>query len=118
MSDPQVFTASLANRRRARRCPLSSQSKIECRKGSAGLGRNVAVATLDLSETGTRLIVQAPTTVGEEVELKMAGPGLQKPVRRVGRVVWSLLLQTGNHAIGVEFDKTLGYSDLQRLARV
>jgi len=118
MSDPQVFTASLANRRRARRCPLSGQAKAECRKGATGLGRNVAVATLDLSETGARLVVQVPLAVGEEVELKLAGPGVQKPIGRAGRIVWSVLLQDGNHAIGVEFDKLLGYADLQRLARV
>jgi len=117
MSDHQVCTASLSNRRRARRRPLSGQATAECRKGSVGLGRNVAVTTLDVSEIGVRLIVRVPLTPGEEVELQMGGPGLLKPLRRAGKVVWSMLLPDGCHVIGVAFDKPLAYGDLQRLAR-
>jgi hypothetical protein len=116
MTELKVFTASVANRRRARRLPLSAQTRTECRKGSAGLGHNLAVTLLDLSETGARLIVQGPLAVGTEVEVKLTGPGI-KPVRRLGVVVWSVLLQDGGHAIGAVFDKALAYSDLQRLAK-
>jgi len=118
MSKQQIFTASLANRRRARRCPPSGQVKMECRKGSAGLGRNMAVTTLDLSETGARLTVRGPIAMGDEVEIQLAGPGVQKPVKRSATVAWSVLLHDGCHAIGVAFGKPLGYADLQRLARV
>jgi hypothetical protein len=117
MTDSKVFTASIANRRRARRLALNQQTRLECRKGSAGLGRNLALTTLDLSETGARLTVQASLAVRDEVEIKVSGTGIPKPVRRLGTVVWSVLLQDGNHAIGVVFDKAMAFGDLQRLTR-
>jgi hypothetical protein len=82
------------------------------------MGRNLAVAMLDLSESGARLIVKAPVTPGETVELLLSGPGVPKPCRGPGRVVWSVLLPDGTHAIGVALDKRLAYADLQRLAKV
>jgi hypothetical protein len=118
MAEKQISTASLANRRRARRCKVSSHARTECRKGSHGMGRNVAVTTLDLSETGARLIVRIGLAPGDEVEILLAGTGVPKPVKRVGTVVWSVLLPDACHAIGVVFDKALSYADLQRLARV
>ncbi len=118
MSEPQFFTASPANRRRARRCPLSAQTRVECRKGTGGLGRNVLLTILDLSETGARLTVSVSLARGEEVELQLTGPGFQKPVRRSGKVVWSVLLEAQNYAIGVTFDKALTYAEMQRAARV
>jgi PilZ domain len=118
MTKQHITTASLANRRRARRCTVSGHAKIECRKGAYGLGRNLAVTTLDLSETGARLIVQAAVAPGEAVELLLSGPGVPKPFRRPGKVVWSVLLPDGSHAIGVALDRHLTYGDLQRLAKV
>ena len=118
MSEQQVFTASPANRRRARRCPLGGQTRIECRQGCAGMGRNVAVSTLDVSQTGARLTALVPLARGQEVELQLTGPGLQKPVRRSGKVAWSVLLEDHCYAIGVAFDKPLAYADLQRIARL
>ncbi len=118
MTQQQITTASLANRRRARRCAVSGLARIECRKGSGGLGRNLAVTTLDLSETGARLVVQAPLAPGEGVEVLLSSPGVAKPFRRLGKVVWSVLLDDGTRAIGVGFDKALSYADLRRLARL
>jgi hypothetical protein len=118
MTQQRIITASLANRRRARRCAVSGLARIECRKGVGGLGRNLAVATLDLSETGARLVVEAPLAPGEAVELLLSSPGVARPFRRLGKVVWSVLLEDGSRAIGVAFEKILAYADLRRLARL
>jgi hypothetical protein len=96
MSEQLIYTASLANRRRARRCIPSGQVRMECRKGMAGLGRNVAVTTLDLSETGARLTVRATFTLGEVVEIQLAGPGVQRPVKRSAKIAWLVLLKDGS----------------------
>jgi PilZ domain len=117
MSAQPITTASLANRRRARRCQVNGRAKTECRKGLYGLGRNEAVTTLDLSETGARLVVRTALTPGTEVEVQLTGTGVARPLKRPARVVWSLPLADGNHVTGVTFDKALPYADLQRLAR-
>jgi len=118
MSELKVFTASLANRRRARRCPVSKQCRTECRKGSVGLGKNVAVAALDLSEVGVRLIVRVELARNAAVEVQLTGPGILRPLRRGGKVVWSEPLKEGGYAIGVVFEKPLTYADLHRLAKI
>jgi PilZ domain len=117
MSESQVYTASPRNRRRARRCLLVSQARVECRKGAGGLGRNLTLNTLDVSETGARLTVSVPLTCGQEVDLQLIAPGFQKPVRRGGKVVWSVGLDDERYAVGVAFDRALPYADLQRVAR-
>jgi hypothetical protein len=118
MALPLITTASVANRRRTRRCALSGHAKTECRKGIMGLGGNVAVTTLDISETGARLIVQIPFAPGTEVELQFMGAGLAKALKRTAKVVWSLLLPDNCHAVGLLFDKHLSHAELQRLARI
>jgi hypothetical protein len=118
MPQQSITTSSLANRRRSRRWLASGHVKTECRKGAHGLGRNLAVTTLDLSETGARLLVRAAMAPGEDVEVLLAGVGVARALKRVGKVVWALLLSDGSHAIGVVFDKRLSYAELQRLARV
>jgi hypothetical protein len=62
--------------------------------------------------------VRAPLTPGQEVELLLAGGRMPKPLKRIGRVVWALLLPDGTHGIGVVLEKRLTYADLQRLARL
>ena len=62
MSEQPINTASLANRRKTRRLKISSHARAECRKGAYGMGPNVAVSTLDLSQNGDRLIVRVGMT--------------------------------------------------------
>jgi hypothetical protein len=49
MSETKITTSSLANQRRARRHLAGGFVCAECRKGSLGLGRNLAVQALDLN---------------------------------------------------------------------
>src|SRR5438132_27977 len=107
MTQQPVTTASLANRRRARRCPVRAHVHVECRKGCLGLGPNLAVVALDISETGARLVVQDTLMAWEEVEVLLSGSGVPRPLKRMGKVAWCLALADGRHAIGVSFDKPL-----------
>jgi hypothetical protein len=111
------MTEKLSNRRRARRGPVKTVARIECRKGTTGLGHNLAVAALDLSENGVRLVIREPLPPGQQVEILLSGPDLAKPIRRLGQVVWSAALAVANHGAGVAFDKSLPYAELQRLLR-
>src|SRR5437763_1514847 len=93
------------NRRRTRRCAVKAVVRIECHKGSTGLGANLALSYIDLSEAGVGLIVTEKLEKGQEVEILISGAGVPKPIRRIGRVVWAAGGEEKPFAIGVAFDK-------------
>ena len=45
-----------------------------------GLGANIAVRVLDLSDSGVRLLVRRAVKPGQEVEVTLESIGLVKPV--------------------------------------
>jgi hypothetical protein len=104
------------NRRRSPRRDPRSYVKVECRIGPCGLGPNLATATLDISDTGIRLIVKQASQVPGDAEITIAGHGLQATIKRQGHVRWQVPLADGQFCIGVEFDKRLNYRDWQTLA--
>jgi hypothetical protein len=118
MSRATITTASEANRRRARRTPVSGQSKIQCRKGRLGLGPNLVVKVLDLSETGACLIVKTALRPGDEAELLLSGPSFGRPLECPAEVVWSVALADGCHGVGLNFVKPIRSADRLRLAKV
>jgi hypothetical protein len=81
-------------------------------KGTWGLEANIVVALLDLSEDGVQLVVKEPLAVGQEVEVSLAGPFHNRPVKVAARVVWSGAACGGNYHIGARFDRRLPYADL------
>jgi len=117
MTRQAITTASAANRRRARRSPVSGLTKVQCRKGVLGLGANLTVKVLDLSETGACLIVKTVLNQGEEAELLLSGPSFARPLQCPAQVVWSVALADGCHGIGVNFVKPLRSAERLRLSR-
>jgi hypothetical protein len=110
----QLSTA--ANRRRMRRQPSKGVIKVRCQKGTWGLGANVARKLLDVSTDGARLVVAEPLEDGREVTLSLEGPWHARPLVLVGRIRWCAELADGNWCVGVHFDKTLAYREVQDLA--
>jgi c-di-GMP-binding flagellar brake protein YcgR len=106
-----------SQRRRARRAPAKSSSKVTCRRGTLGLGPNRAVAVLDLSETGIRLVVRDGLPRGQEVEIGLEGLNHTRPLRLPAQVVWSVATADGRYCIGAQFERRLSYADLHHLAR-
>jgi hypothetical protein len=106
-----------ANRRASRRLPSRSLVKITCRKGSTDLGPNLAVALLDASETGVRLVLSQALDVGQEVSLTLDGPTGGRPAKCQGTVVWSVPAADGSILAGVRLHKPLRYHDLTHLTR-
>ena len=80
---------TVRNRRNERRCPPKRSVKVTCRKGALGLGPNLALSLLDVSETGVRLIVKEELKARQEVEITLLGIGQQRPLQVMGAVVWS-----------------------------
>ena len=104
------------NRRRARRQPSKNSTKVTCHKGAWGLGPNLARRLLDVSTDGARLVVATPLGRGDEVTLQMEGLWHPRPIKVQAHVCWCEALADGNHCIGVHFEKTLAYNEVQILA--
>jgi hypothetical protein len=108
------------NRRAFLRRTTKQSSRATCRKGMLGLGPDIAVRVLDLSEGGIRLLVKTPLKLGQDVEIGLLAPGGRREVLRKGKVVWVVPTAEGECCVGVQFDKHLDYSvliDLSSLSR-
>ena|SRR5262245_30445952 len=112
MSLPQQKNRRIA----ARRLPRGG-SKIICATGKYGLGPNVGVSVLDVSETGIRLVVKAALPVGGEVEIGLESPVDRKPTPMPAQVVWCMPLADGNFCVGARFERLLKYALLQAFSR-
>src|ERR1700730_7730352 len=110
-------TIAQNNRRSGLRRPSKGSTKVKCLKGSLGLGPNLGVSVLDLSETGVRMIVKAVLKQGEEIEVTLSGMGQSQPFKAAAEVIWSVPTADGNYCLGARFHKCLSYGDLLQLSR-
>lgn len=99
-------------RRRSRRYAPKGGMKVTCRKGASGLGPNLALSVLDVSEGGTRLVLGEPLEPGQEVEVILQPVGYAKGFKASGRVVWCVEVASGGHAAGIAFNERLEYLSL------
>jgi hypothetical protein len=106
-----------SNRRGSRRRLPRASVKVECRRGYCGLGPNVLVNFLDLSEGGLRFVAKSALEPKGEVEVLISNFGLRQPIKRLANVAWVLPLEDGQFCVGLQFQKRLSYQDLQQFAR-
>jgi hypothetical protein len=85
-------------------------------RGDIGLGPDLALALLDLSENGARLAVKESLQPGEEVELNLEGIWHRRPLRLMGNVTWCAPGAGDRLEAGIRFPKRLPYADLSQLA--
>jgi hypothetical protein len=111
----KVSTTAQANRRKSQRRPPRSSVKLECRMGMYGLGPNLASSTLDLSDNGACLIVTQALDAKKDVEIVVAGYGMNKQIKRSAQIRWQVKLDDGRFCIGVEFRKRLEWRDWMSL---
>jgi hypothetical protein len=104
-----------ANRRGDRRQSVKRSARAACRKGGLGLGPNLAASLLDVSQTGSRLVVTAPLEKGQQVEVTLEGIGGRRPVKLLASVVWCVPAADGNYCVGCTFEKRVSYLDLSSL---
>lgn len=112
MSTTQV---AAKNRRSAPRRSPKNSTRVLCRKGALGLGANMAVSVLDVSETGIRLLVKAGFKEKQEIEVLLSGAGQTQHATLLANVVWCVPAADGNFCIGARFQKPLPYGVLQLL---
>jgi hypothetical protein len=104
-------------RRVAPRRKPKGGTRIACRKGSMGLGPNLAQALLDLSEGGVRLLLGAALAPGQEVEVSLSAPGVTRDVKRLGEVAWCIPAAPGGYCVGIRFTKRLDHATLRDLSQ-
>ena len=83
-------------------------------RGAAGLGPNLGLSVLDVSETGVRLVVKEALRPGRVVSLALEGASNARPLERRGTVAWSMPLADGSHCVGVSFHTHLAYQERNR----
>jgi hypothetical protein len=110
-------TSAGRNRRLNRRQAPKGSTKATCHKGLFGLGRDIAVGVLDISQYGAQLVVKEALKRGQPIEVGLEGLGRQKPIKLPAVVVWCVEGADGNHLIGARFERALSYADMQALAR-
>jgi hypothetical protein len=115
MSQP---ASAVRNRRLNRRQVPKGSMKATCHRGPFGLGPNIAVAVLDISESGAQLVVKEPLKPGQAVEVGVVGLGRLRPIKLPAVVVWCAAGADGNHLVGTRFERALSHADLLALARV
>jgi hypothetical protein len=103
------------NRRAGLRRTPRGRFKVELRKGTLGLGPNLAEALEDLSESGARLVLKALVAKGDEVELTLTGQGHLRPIKVVADVVRFEPLDGQRCRVGLRFQRLLKYADFQQL---
>jgi hypothetical protein len=113
----QLASAAVRNRRLNRRQLPKGSTKATCHKGLFGLGRDIAVAVLDMSQYGAQLVVKEALKRGQPVEVGLEGLGRQKPIKLPAVVVWCVAGADGNHLVGTRFERALSWADIQALAR-
>jgi hypothetical protein len=97
----------------ARKQPKAARCR--CRKGIMGLGPDLALALLDLAQSGASLLVKAPLEPKQLVVIELDGVICPKPVSLDAQVVRCDPTPEGAYVVGVRFQRNLPYAELQRL---
>jgi hypothetical protein len=108
--------AKQRNRRRSQRRRPRTTVKVQCRKGSYGLGVDIAADVLDIADSGLRTVLKQQLDPQSEVEVIISSYGIRQAIKRIGYVRWQLKLESGLFCTGIEFQKRIDYRDWQNLA--
>jgi len=103
------------NRRVSKRKAPKGGLHVSCQKGSWGLGGNMAVSVLDVSDAGIRLILSAPLERNQELSVCLSVPGKGRPLKALARVVWSVETAEGTYCVGAAFQRRLAHTDFLNL---
>jgi hypothetical protein len=118
MSDTQPNEPKArVNQRNSRRQKPKVTTRAVALPNRFGMGSNIAVAVLDVSESGVRLKLKQDLPIGHEFEVKLENIA-SKGVKTTARVVWSVPAADGTFVIGARFTTAVNYGDLHVIALV
>lgn len=98
------------------RRPAKRNAKVLAFRNGLGVGPNVGLAVIDLSESGARLRLKEELPIGREIEMNLEGPGMRQ-IRLYARIVWVTPEADGTFLAGASFEKSLNWTDLVALTR-
>ena len=104
------------NRRAAQRRVARRSIRLQCRRGTMGLGANLGSGCVDISLSGVQLTAKDALKCGEEVEVIFECNGMRGVIKRVGEVRWVIPIESGGCRAGVRFSKYLTYGEMQNLS--
>src|SRR5947209_5346730 len=93
-------TLTFKERRLAARHVPKPSTRVTCHRGPHGLGPNLALGLIDVSETGLRLLAASAFEKGQELDVALCGPGLSRPCKVPAEVIWCLPGPVGQFTIG------------------
>jgi hypothetical protein len=105
-----------ANRRRNFRRRGKADLHVSCHLGAPARGANLALALLDASRGGVRLLLREVVGQGQDVTVRLAGP-VASPLTRAGTVAWVVATPDGCCCVGVELTATLPVAAVASLTR-
>lgn len=101
-----------ADKRVNRRKPPKRGVMVECRRGQLGLGRNLALQIIDITDGGICLQLTDELPLNDVVELILIGVGRSKPLKMLADVRWVSTVDEGIFQTGMRFRKRIPYADL------
>jgi hypothetical protein len=108
-------TLSFKERRLAPRRVPNSNTRVTCHRGPHGLGPNLALGLVDVSEIGLRLLAASAFEKSQELDVALCGPGLSRPCQVPAELVWCQPGPEGQYTVGARFQRRLRYGDLVHL---
>ena len=97
------------------RLPAPKTMWLQCWRGDAGDGNNLANGMLDLSSGGVQFLAREPLETGEVVALMVGSAAVPQGLHRYGEVRWVVALGGGACCADVRWLQPLTDGDLQSL---
>ena len=85
------------------------------RRGRTGVGPNLAIGLIDVTPEGLGVLLIAPLAFGDEVEVELSSPGIDKPLKVAGEVRWSMAVGDGTFRAGIMLCRRLTPVDIANL---
>jgi hypothetical protein len=85
---PAPAPVARAERRAAQRRPARPGSRAEVRRGNLGMGPDLAVGLVDVSEGGAQVRLTCPLLPGEQIQIALWPPRGIRSVRMPATVCW------------------------------
>ena len=114
----QATLSSQQQRRSSVRQRPKGDSRAKCLKGTLGLGPDLAVSIIDISQTGIGLVTKTAVQVGQKIEVTLSSMGLVRPIKQVATVARCEQLGEGKYCVGARFDRCLSYGEYQGLIKL
>ncbi len=102
------------DKRLIRRKPVKRGVVAQFRRGQLGLGADIALSIVDISDSGMCLVVSAVLGKGDDGEVILAGVGRSKPLKMACEVRWCVPHGEKAFRAGIRFRKRIPYADLDQ----